>query len=226
MRGAWLPSLKYSWLTYRRDQLWFPLAFLALFVVLSLILGKPAVQFSLARGYLGFIVPLVGGILAAYAVLDDPAIELRFSTPVGAAETLFNRLGLILVVQAACALFFQLFLLALRIDLSPLGGFLAVQRIWFVPTLALAALGCAGSLAGAQNVVGAVLVGTVWLVELMMKGWFQANARHAFLFLGVFLPNRPELAPELALNQSVLFAASLILLFFSWVLLHRQERFI
>jgi hypothetical protein len=214
-------SLKYSWLTYRRDPLWFPLAFLAFFVVLTLILGRPAV-FSLARGYLGFIVPLVGGILAAYAVLDDPALELRFSTPVSAAETLFNRIGLILLVEAVSALFFQLVLFALRVDLSPLGGFLSVQWIWFLPTLALVALGCAGSLAAAQNVVGASLVGTVWLVELMMKGWFQANARYAFLFLAVFLPH-PR---DLAFQQSVLFGASFFLLFFSWVLLHRQERFI
>ena len=219
MRGA---SFQYSWLTYRRDQLWFPLALLALTVAFMLILGRPAVRFSLARGYLGFILPLVGGILAAYAVLDDPALELRFSTPTSAAETLLTRLGLILIVEAACAVFFQLFLLALRVDLSPLGGFLAVQRIWFLPTLALAALGCAGSLTAAQNVVGSFLVGTVWLVELMMKGWFLANARYAFLFLGVFLPAHPHLA----LQQAVLFSVSLALLFFSWVLLHRQERFI
>ncbi len=219
MQGA---SLKYSWLTYRRDPLWFPLAFLAFFVFLTLILGRPAVRFSLARGYLGFIVPLVGGILAAYAVLDDPALELRFSTPSSAAETLFNRVGLILLMETVSALFFQLVLFALRVDLSPLGGFISVQWIWFLPTLVLVALGCAGSLAGAQNVVGASLVGMVWLVELMMKGWFQANARYAFLFLGVFLPH----PSDLALQQSVLFGASLVLLFFSWVLLHRQERFI
>jgi hypothetical protein len=219
MRGA---SLKYSWLTYRRDQLWFPLAFLALFVVFTLILGRPAVRFSLARGYLGFILPLVGGILAAYAILGDPAIELRFATPVRAAGTLFNRLGLILLVQAVCALFFQLVLFALRVDLAPLGGFLGVQRIWFLPTLALTALGCAGSLVGAQNVVGAFLVGTVWLVELMMKGWFLANAQYAFLFLGVFLPGHPALA----LQQTFLFAASVGLLVISWLLLHRQERFL
>src|SRR4029079_19208515 len=124
MKGA---SLKYAWLTYRRDSLWFPLAFLALFVVLTSILRHPAIRFSLARAYLGFIVPLIGGVLAAYAVLDDPALELRFATPVRAEQTLFARLGLILAVQAACALVFQLFVAALGIDLSPLGGLLGVQ---------------------------------------------------------------------------------------------------
>ena len=41
---------------------------------------------------------------AAYSVLDDPALELRFATPVRAEQTLLARLGLILVIQAACAL--------------------------------------------------------------------------------------------------------------------------
>jgi hypothetical protein len=219
MKGA---SLKYSWLTYRRDQLWFPLAFLALFIVISLLLRHPMIRFTLARAYLGFIVPLIGGIMAAYAVLDDPALELRFSTPVRAGETLLTRVGLIVAVQTVCALGFQLFVLALHVDLSPLGGFLGVQAVWLLPTLALVALGSAGSLAGAQTVVGAFLVGTVWVVQLMMKGWFEQNARYGFIFLGVFSPRHPDLA----LNQGVLALASIVLLFVSWVLLHQQERYI
>jgi hypothetical protein len=219
MKGA---SLKYSWLTYRRDQLWFPLAFFALFVVITLILPNPAIRFTLVRAYLGFIVPLIGGILAAYAVLDDPAIELRFSTPVRAEQTLLARVGLIVIVQTVCALAFQVFAFALKINLSPLGSLLGIQWMWFLPTLVLAALGSAGSLAGAQNVVGAFLVGTVWLVQLMMKGWFELNAKYAFLFLAVFSPSHPDLA----LNQAMLAAAATALLFLSWVLLHRQERYI
>ena len=43
-------------------------------------------RFNIVRGYLGFIVPLIGGVLAAYGVLDDPALELRFSTPVRATS--------------------------------------------------------------------------------------------------------------------------------------------
>jgi|SRR6185369_2916077 len=219
MNGA---SLKYSWLTYRRDQLWFPLAFFALFVVITLIMPNPAIRFTLARAYLGFIVPLIGGIMASYAVLDDPAIELRFSTPVRAEQILLARVGLIVIVQAVCALAFQLFALALKIDLSRLGNVVDVQWIWLLPTLVLAALGIAGSLAGAQTVVGAFLVGTVWLVELMMKSWFELNAKYAFLFLGVFTPGHPDLV----LSRSALAAAAVALLCLSWVLLHRQERYI
>ncbi len=215
-------ALKYSWLTYRRDQLWFPLAALAIFLVIVLMMRHPEVRFSLARAYLGFIVPLIGGILAAYSVLDDPALELRFSTPVRAEQTLLARLGLILAVQAACALVFQLFAGALGIDLSPLGNLFGVQLVWFLPTLALAALGCAGALAGAQTVMGAFLAGAVWLVQLIMNSWLRLNARPLFLFLGVIAPGDPKLA----LNQFVLFAGSMALLLVSWALLRRQERYL
>jgi hypothetical protein len=219
MKGA---ALKYSWLTYRRDQLWFPLAFLALFIVILLILRHPAARFSIARAYLGFIVPLIGGILAAYSVLDDPALELRFSTPVRAEQTLLARAGLILAVQTACSFVFQLFAGVLGIDLSPLGGLFNVQLVWFLPTLFLAALGSAGALAGAQTVMGAFLAGAVWLVELMMNSWFRLNARHVYLFLGVLAPGHPDLA----VNQFVLFAGSMALMLVAWALLRRQERYL
>lgn len=215
-------ALKYSWLTYRREQLWFPIAFLALFIVIVLIMRHPEVRFSIARAYLGFIMPLIGGILAAYSVLDDPALELRFSTPVRAEETLLARLGLILTVQAVCALVFQLYASVLGIDLSPLGGLLRVQLVWFLPTLSLAALGCAGALAGAQTAMGAFLAGAAWLIQLLMNSWLRLNARHAFLFLGVIVPNHPDLAE----NQWVLFSGSMALLLVSWALLRRQERYL
>jgi hypothetical protein len=224
MSGGTMKSAgwKYAGLTYRRDALWFPLAFLALFVVIFSIMNHPAIRFTIARAYLGFILPLIGGILAAYALLDDPALELRFSTPVRAERTLLSRLGLILAVETACALAFQLFVFMLGVPLAPLGSWLGVQLVWLLPTLSLIALGCAGSLAGAQTVTGAFLVGGVWLVELMMKGWFERNARHLFLFLGVFTPGHPDLGA----NRCVLLAVSMVLLGISWVLLHRQERFL
>ena len=219
MNGA---ALKYSWLTYRRDQLWFPLAFLALFFVILVILPDPGARFSIARAYLGFIVPLVGGILAAYGVLDDPALELRFSTPVRTGQTLLARLGLILAVQAVCAVVFQLFVGVLGIDLSPLGNLFRVQLVWFLPALSLAALGTAGALAGAQTSMGAFLAGAAWLIQLLMNSWFRLNARSVYLFLGVLAPGDPDLA----LNQLVLFAGSMALLLISWALLRRQERYL
>lgn len=217
-----LGSLKYVWLTHRRDQLWFPAALWILFVVFVLALDKPAARFTLARAYLGFLVPLTAGLLAAYSLLDDPALELRFATPARASTALLGRVGLIVAVHAVAALAFELFAAALGIDLSPLGGVVRVQLVWLVPTVALAALGASGSLAGAHTVVGAFLAGGLWLVQLMMKGWCMTNTKPFFLFLGVFAPADAGLAA----NQLTLVAAAAALLALGWRLLLRRERYL
>jgi len=217
-----LQSLKYSWLTYRRDQLYFPLALFLLFVVIVLFLPLPGARFNLARAYLGFIVPLVGGISAAYAVLDDPALELRFSMPVTAAQTLLGRVGLIVAVQVATALLFQLVTALAAMDLTPLGGPLERQLVWLTPTLALIALGTFGALASARTATGAFLAGACWLVQLTMRGWFEANADRLFLFKGVFSPSPPGLLA----NQLTLLALAGLLFWLSSLLLERQERYL
>ncbi len=201
----------------RRKGLW--IAYGLLFLFHTVLLFSPPPLGEMVEGE---VISRSEAWSVAGRVLDDPALELRFATPVRAEQTLLARLGLIIAVQTACALSFQLFLLVLKVDLSVLGGLLGVQLAWFLPTLSLIALGTAGALAGAQTVMGAFLVGAVWLVQVMMKGWFDANARYLHLFRGVLVPGDPDLA----LNQCVLLAGSLALLFFSWVLLHRQERYI
>ena len=90
-------SIRYLLSTYRLDQLYLPAAFWALFAIVSLFQLEPDHLLDMARSYLGAVVPLTGGIMAAYAILDDPALELRFSTPARAARMLIERLGLILV---------------------------------------------------------------------------------------------------------------------------------
>ena len=215
-------SLRYSLLSYRLDQLWFPLAFWALFAFMTALVRVR--DFDIARAYLGCAIPLAGGIMAAYAVLDDPALELRFATPVRAAQTLLERLGLIFLVQAACALGFQLLCLALGVDLSSLGSWFHVQLAWLVPTLALMALGTAGSLLAAQTMTGAGLVGIAWIVELIARDWFAANriGRYFLVFMGALMPDHPVLGA----NQASLLALSMLLFVAAWALLHRQERYI
>jgi hypothetical protein len=215
-------SLRYSLLTYRLDQLWFPLAFWALFAIIVVML--PEKHLLIARAYLGCAIPLVSGIMAAYGVLEDPALELRFATPVRPAQILLERLGLILVVQAACALGFQLLSLVLGVDFSILGNGFAVQLAWLVPTLVLMALGAAGSLLAAQTMSGAFLVGIAWIVQLIARDWFAAHriGRYFLVFMGALMPEHPILHA----NQGTLLVLSVGLLVGAWVLLHRQERYI
>ena len=215
-------GLKYAWLTTRRELVWLPGAVFAALVLIMWMMRLPDIRFAIARGYLGFLVPLMTGILAAYAVLDDPALELRFATPVGASRTLLSRLALILCVQTAFVLMFQLCALAMGVRFSPLGAAPAIQLAWIVPSVSLAAVGTIGALASTQCATGAFLAASVWLVQLLMKGWLLANASSLYLFMGMLEPKHPDLI----WSQAVLVVVSLVLMTFSWVLLHRQERYL
>ena len=216
-------SLKYTLLTYRLDQLWFPLAFWAFFVILTLLLGEQVDDFDIARAYIGVAIPLIGGFMAAYAILDDPAIELRFATPIRAAQILFERTFLILLVQAVCALAFILFALLIGVDFSPLGGTLNLHLAWIVPTVAMIALGTFGAILGAQTMIGSFLVGLVWIIEVIIRdGMAVNNWKYAYIFMGILSPEHPDLVS----NQIALISLTIALLFIAWALLRRQERYI
>lgn len=216
-------SLRYILLTSRFDQVWFPLAFWALFVLISIIRGQEYIL-DTSRAYLGVLMPLIGGIMAAYAVLDDPALELRFATPVPAIQTLLERLVPTFVIQVLCALTFQVFALALRVDFVPVyGNWFNVQLIWLIPTLSLMALGCLSAIAAAQTTTGALFAGMVWLVELVARGWFAYNNGKYFLvFMGPLMPDHPDLMA----NYFSLSALTSLFLFIAWAMLHRQERYV
>ena len=216
-------SLKYTLLTYRLDQLWFPLAFWAFFVILTLLLREQVDDFNIARAYIGVAIPLIGGFMAAYAILDDPAIELRFATPIRAAQILFERTFLILLVQAVCALAFILFALLIGVDFSPLGDAFALHLSWLVPTVAMIALGTFGAILGAQTMIGSFLVGLVWIIEVIIRDAIAVNNwKYAYIVLGNLAPEHPDLAA----NQVALFGISTSFLLFPWLLMYKQERYI
>jgi hypothetical protein len=216
-------SLRYSLLTYKLDQLWFPLSFWVLFVIIAVLVQQPDQLMNTTRAYLGAVVPLIGGIMAAYAVLDDPALELRFATPIPAWWTLFERLGLTFLIQAVTVLGFQGVAVLMGGDFSMFISGWYVQLAWILPTLALMALGCLGALATAQTTAGALFVGSVWIVELIARGWFANNAGKYFLvFMGALMPDHPDLL----INHLSVFSISLIFILAAWVLLRRQERYI
>ncbi len=216
-------KLAYTFSSYRLDQLYLPIAFWLLFAIISLFRLEPDYLLDMARAYLGAVVPLIGGIMAGYAILDDPALELRFATPSRAGNFLLERLGLILGIQTVCALAFQAFVIFLGADLSMLGNTLGIQLAWLVPTLSLMTLGCCGSLLAAQTMTGAFLTGLTWLIQLLARGWLaRNNGKYFLVFMGSLMPDHPDLIA----NQITLSVLSLLLLIFSWRLLRRQERYI
>lgn len=216
-------SLRYLLLTARYDQLWFPLAFWALFVIIGVLRG-PQYILDTARAYLGAVLPLIGGILAAYAVLDDPALELRFATPIPAAQTLLERLAPIFVVQALTALAYQAFTLLLQVDYTPMGHWGDVQLAWLVPCLALMAFGSLAALLSAQTATGAVLTGMLWIVQLVARGWFAGHPIGQYLL--IFMSPLMSEHPALRANQLTLLLLALVAFLLGWILLRRPERYI
>lgn len=216
-------SLRYALLTYKLDQLWFPLAFLLLFCLISVIQRNSPQLPTMARSYLGAAMPLVAGILSAYVVLDDPALELRFATPISSIQTLMERLGLIFAVQVLTAFLYQLVYVVIGGDFSMYSSFWQVQLAWFIPAISLMMLGCTFSLLAANSMVGALTTGIVWLVQLIARGWFALNNGKFFLiFMSPFMVDHPALLA----NQITLVVLSGTFFSCSLVLLNRQERYL
>jgi hypothetical protein len=216
-------SLHYILLTSRFEQIWFPLSFWALFIIIGFIRGSEYI-FDTTRAYLGTVIPLMGGITAAYAVLEDPALELRFSTPISAIQTLLERLLPTFTIQVLSALTFQIFAVYFGADFSPIGGLGDMQLLWLIPTISLMSFGCLMAFISTHAPIGASVVGLVWIVQLVARSWFADGAigQYVLVFMGVFMPEHPALHA----NQIVLFSLSIAFLIASLELLRRQERYI
>ncbi len=209
--------------TFKLDQLYIPGAFLALFVILCLFQLEPDHLFDMSRAYLGAVIPMIGGMMAAYALLDDPMLELRFATPIRMEQLLYERLGIVLVIQVICAGLFQIFIYCVGGDLSGLGTELQIQLAWFIPTVTLMAVGTISSLIGRLSIIGTAITGLVWLFELLARGWLANNSgKYLLVFMGALMSDHPDLVA----NQMFLAFLSIVFLFISWRLLRIQERYI
>ena len=220
-----LRVLAYDLHIYRREHLWLPAGLLALFmIIVPLMRYSRRTDLLASAAFLGYVVPLMGGILAASAVVEDTALELQLAAPRAPWRILLERLVLLLAIVGAGALVFQAYLLALGVDLAPLGSLAARQLVWLVPALALMGLASLGALAFNGGTSGALLAGGMWILQLLLRGWFMASnwARYLFLFLG----ERQPQSPALPANQLLLTGLALAFLAASGLLLKRTERYL
>jgi len=211
-------------LTFRLDQFILPAAVWALFVIVAWFMHDEPQVASIATGYLGFTLPLLSGILAANAVLDDPALEVSMSTPRPAWLILLERLGLILAFQAVTALLFQAVMAALGVDLSHLGSFWGRQLAWLIPCLGMLALGNAMSFIAANCVGGALITGSIWIIQTIAHSWMADSswARYIYFFLTADCPDHPSLLA----NQACILGLTAALLLAAWMLFRKQERYL
>jgi hypothetical protein len=207
----------------RADPFILPAAVWALFVIMTGMLHD-RLGTNIVSAYLGFTMPLLSGILGAYAILDDPSLELTLSTPRPAWITIGERLGVILAFQAGLALAFQLAAAALGLDMNYLGGPVVRQLAWAIPALAMAALGAAASFLFANCTSGALMAGFAWILQVILRGWFiNDETRRCFLlFAGVMAPGYPFVV----VNQIVLTGISIGLLMLGVWLFRKQERYL
>jgi hypothetical protein len=224
MKRSLILPLRYQLLTFRLDQLWLPGALWALFAIVTAFMRASSGYFNVATAYLGFVLPLIGGVMGAYAVLDDYALELQMTAPRPAWLLLAERLGTIFAIQMLAGLTFQVYLAALGVDLAPLGGLLARQAVWAVPSLACMALSSALSFVVAQSLPAAMVTALLWLTQLLLRDGFQADpiGRFVFLFLGVRDPRNPDLLG----NQLCLTGLAVLFFLIAWTFFKRQERYL
>lgn len=216
--------MQFAMRTYQASMFWLPAAIWGLFVIMVGLFGKSMMPVETSSAYTGVVLPLVGGILAAYAVLDDPALELLFATPRSAMRMLMERLGVILAVLLICAVTYQIFTAAISLDMSRYGNLWQRQAAWIAPCLAMTLLGFFASFAAAGSHTAAMLVGMVWIIQVVARDWFMVTpgAQQIFLFTGALYPEAPTVVSSqigLVILSVILFAAGL-------ALFRKQERYI
>ena len=216
--------VKYSSRMHQASQIWLPGMLTVLMMIVIGLFSKFLKPVEVSSAFTGVVLPLIGGIMAAYSTLDDPSLELQFSTPRSALAILLNRFLLVLVVLSVCSLAFQLFIHWIGVDVSSFGSVWQRQLNWIIPCLACTSLGFFAAFSAAQCNTGGIAVGLVWILQVIAREWFLNTpvARQLFLFAGALYPT----APTVHSSQVVLLITSILLLAASWRLLHQQERYI
>ncbi len=207
----------------RREQLVVPAGLWGLFAFMAwLFRNQPRRSYGVAAAFLGIVLPLIAGVLAAPALVDDPAIELQLTAPRRPWRTLLERLLVLLAVVGVAALTFQCAAAALGVPLGRLGGPLARQLVWVAPSVALMALSSVVALGLRYSLAGTLLVGLTWIVQLIFDTRVGDSpwARYVYLFMGARQPEHPELR----LNQTALVALAILLVAVASLMLRREER--
>jgi hypothetical protein len=215
--------LRYQFIV-RREQFWLPAALAGLFGAVVAILAGHPYQAKTAASLLAFVFPLAGGILAASAVVEDPTLELQLVAPRAPWRALAECSVIIVGVVAVGSLAYQGWLAVLGLDIADYGGLLTRQLIWLAPLVALVALANATAALTAQGTLAALVVGGVWLFEIVARDWLASGdvGRKLLIFVGAVDPG----ASDLGLSYASVFALSAALLVLAGWLLRRTERYL
>lgn len=215
---------RYFFQPHQTGSLWLPISVLCLFIIVVGFFGTNLKAVEVSAAYTGVVLPLIGGILGAFATLDDSILELKFASPLSTFFLLISQFIAIVAVLALCSLIYQMFALAIHLDMNEFGNLWQRQFSWIIPSLALTSLGFLGAYWSANANSAAMIVGMIWIIQVIAREWFIMTppVKYVFLFTGALYPH----ALSRAGSQLSLLGLSAIFLVIAWLILKKQERFI
>ena len=221
---SWISGLRYQAAIFRREQIYLPVGITGMFFVVVAMFRADAKSIEIAGDYLGAVLPLLAGILACGALVDDPVLELQLAAPRAPWRLLLDRLLVVVGIVAVTAISFQALVALMGVDLARLGNPAVRQLAWLVPTLAMMGLGTVASLAFVRGTGGAMLIGALWIFQVLFHGLMGSHptAKYVFLFMGALAPDDAALHA----NQGCLLLASLLAVALGSMLLKKEERYI
>jgi ABC-2 type transport system permease protein len=217
--AGWVYQLR----IFRHEQLWGPLAIAGVFALIVLVLrGDARLSNEMARTFVGMILPLLAGMLAASLIVDDPALELQLAAPRAPWRLLLERLAVLLILVALLGTAFQGFAALLGVERTLLTNPLRAVAMWLLPSIPLMALGSTAALALCHGMGGALAVGFVWFVQLVVGALFSLPLlRHLYLFAAT-----RSAAPIPGTNVLGLGLLAAALIVVSTQLMKKEERYL
>jgi len=216
-------KIKYNLQIFQKDLFLFPLAFMALFLLITAVLSGKS-QASMARSFLGFVLPLISSGLAAYSYLEDKALELKFTTNQKSTTFIAKRLSVVLFVIIFTAFFFQAGLKILNISVTSDVSWVFIQMSWLIPSLFAITLSGVISLLAKSSNLSFSLMGAFWILQVALKGWFAENSILKFIFY--FLATMKPATQDAYTNLISLTILSVVCLILTNILIKKQERYI
>jgi hypothetical protein len=216
-------KIKYNLQIFQKDLFLFPIAFMALFLLITALMNDNT-QASIARSFLGFVLPLIASGLAAYAYLEDKALELKFTTNQKSITFIAKRLSVILIVIILTAFIFQAGLKILNITVPIQVYWLYTQMSWLIPSLFAITLSGVISLVAKSSNLSFSLMGAFWILQVALKGWFAENSILKFIFY--FLATMKPETQDAYTNLISLTILSVVCLILTNILIKKQERYI
>lgn len=218
-----IKKIKYNLQVFQKDLFWFPFAMMSLFLIIS-IFTKDSFTSSIPKAFLGYLMPLIAGGLAAYAYLEDQALELKFTFNQRNTKFIFKRLSVVLIISIIVSICYQIGLHLFQISIDGFTNTLQLQLSWFIPVVANIAFASFISLVTKSSNLSFSLIGGIWILQVIARGFFSQHT-----FLSLFLLFQGTMVPgtkQATINYISLLLISLVSILFSLILIKKQERYI